>query len=383
MVSVLSQQNLAVAGRGTEQRIFTEHVRRLAEGAEPPSEAEMEAVLDALTGALKAELRRRGLSEAPPRFLGVTGHERWDGAALEELAIDAYAFNFVDRLRSLAGQLRVKPNIDGLVFRNLKNLLHERQKRHDPIGFRVFEAVRSALRTAVEADQLEVIRGPPRVHNETVLAFPGATASHPADLDAAGIAELVAVWSDELLPELVTARGRRRQAVLDRLRRRLPDLDGRGVAVFSFKDLVDLFKREVRSRWAALRETEEGELAFEDGAGEGDEALRLVPTEHPFPEIAEREAFTKLVDCVGRGIEEIRVTERVRSDLADVWQVLRTAAVEEESMPSQRKLATLLDIPRDRFPELYRRLGALIETCRRNLAGRAGERTNHDEEARS
>jgi len=65
---------------------------------------------------------------------------------LEELLADCYAFIFVDRLRTLQVQLAIKPNIDGLIFLNIRNFLYERQKDHDPLGYHVFTVVVAAVK---------------------------------------------------------------------------------------------------------------------------------------------------------------------------------------------------------------------------------------------
>ena len=160
-------------------RVFTEHVRALEGGGEPDPQR-LAAVRGALQGALRGELRRRGLWNAPPDYLGVYGAEGWEDA-LEELVSALYAFVFVERSRALQAQLRIKPNVDGLVFLNVRHFLHERQKEHDPLGSQVFEVLQSAVRRAVAVGDLHVLAGDPRVRNETVLGFrpdagpPGAT----------------------------------------------------------------------------------------------------------------------------------------------------------------------------------------------------------------
>src|SRR5436309_14649242 len=128
-------------------RVFTDYVRSLEPGGEPDPQR-LATVRETLRGALRGELRRRGLWNAPPDYLGVYGSEGWEDA-LEELLAECYAFVFVDRLRALQAQLRVKPNVDGLVFLNVRHFLHERQKEHDPVGSQVFEVLQSAVRCAV------------------------------------------------------------------------------------------------------------------------------------------------------------------------------------------------------------------------------------------
>lgn len=349
------------------ERVFTEHVRALAEGRDPGPRP-FAAVEDALRAALRSELRRRGLWEGPPGWLGVAGSERWDvPGALDELVSDAYAFVFVRRLRSLTAQLRVKPNVDGLVFLNLRHFLHERQKEHDPLGSQVFEVLQSAVREAVASGELRVVSGDERVRNETVLAF-GAGA--PAAVPAADPREVVTGWTGELLPDLVTLRGRRQEEIVQRLRELLPDLLERGIARFRFKELVDLMKADVRARWAAVLERGEGELGVDLDAGEG---ARRVPLALPDTGFEDRQLFRWLVDCVLDRVEGLDVNEKTRRYLLTLWQYLRIraadlpgpgpAAADEEST-SLRRLSELLDIPRDRLPGLYGTLGRLLEDCR-------------------
>ncbi len=177
MVSILG----AFWGRKEQVRdedswVFTDHVRLLSSG-KPLDAGSLEALWGALRAALRAELRRRGLWESPPAYLGVYGWESWEtsGAergALEELLFECYSYIFVPRFRSLQAQLKVKPNIDGLIFLSIRNFLHERQKEHDPLGSQVFEVLRSAVRTALAEGTLRVLSGDERIRNDTVLGFP-------------------------------------------------------------------------------------------------------------------------------------------------------------------------------------------------------------------
>jgi hypothetical protein len=373
--------------------VFTDYVRSLAAG-EPVNRRRLEEVWDALRFALRGELKKRGLWEAPPSYLGVYGSLSWEAAgaasqkecALEELLSECYAYNFVDRLRSLQAQLKVKPNIDGLVFLNIRHFLHERQKEHDPLGSQVFEVLQSAVRLAVEEGDLRVIEGDAGVRNDTVLGFGGGARSSSLREKAPA---LVARWNDELLPDLVTLRGQRQETVVRRLRERLSDLRREGIEAFRFKDLVDPLKNDVRGRWAAILERSQCELApqvDEEGSREA------VPLARPDTGFEERQVFLKLVDCVLTSIRKLDTSEKTRSYLVTLWQFLRLQASEdlEEGMaawnglisaeepesggggqPSLRRLAEQLRIPRDRLPELYHTLGKLLEECRGAISGRA------------
>src|SRR5262249_54093314 len=133
-------------------------------------------------------------------------------SALGELVSDCWAYIFSDRRRSLRRQLARKANIDGIVSLNIKHFLHERQREHDPVGFLVFERLQSAVREAVARQTLYVLGGDRRIRNSTVLGFsPGAAPR----LSWTDLGPIATSWNDQLLPDLVTATGRRQAAVLE------------------------------------------------------------------------------------------------------------------------------------------------------------------------
>jgi hypothetical protein len=327
-------------------------------------------VREALRAALVGELRRRGLWNAPPSYLGVYGCATWE-EGLEELLAECHAFVFVDRRRSLEAQLGVKPNIDGLVFLSVRHFVHERQREHDPLGSQVFQVLQAAVRGAVAAGELSVLAGDARIRNDTVLGFqpdadPAATAGAEALRSAA------ARWNDDLLPDLVTLRGRRQEEVVERLHRHLAGLAGEGVVAFRFKDLIDPLKADVRRRWAALLEPAVGEAGVERG---DDDATRMVRLVRPDIGFEERQLFRYLVACVLAAIERLDVSAGTRGYLTTLWQFLRVEAAGGraeggEGRLSRRRIAELLDIPRDRLPELYATLGRLLQGCRAANSGK-------------
>ncbi len=63
---------------------------------------------------LRRELRRRNLSEASPRLVGIADNS-WNDDALAELASDAYAHSFIRRQRGLQNARRARKDIGGLM----------------------------------------------------------------------------------------------------------------------------------------------------------------------------------------------------------------------------------------------------------------------------
>ena len=368
---------------GARARVFTEYVASLGHSGEPPDRESFERAWGALRRSLRTELRRRSLWSSPPRYLGVVGADAWTDEAFDELVADAYVFNFVHRLRSLRAQLKVKPNVDGLVRLNLKNFLHERQRRHDPLGYRLFGTLRRALLSLVQAGDLVVAGGHPRVRNDTALRFaesprpdgnaePAVSAQRPLD-------ELVTPWSDALLPDLVTARGKRHEAIAAALGREIRALRDHGVAGFTVKDLADPLKTAVRDRWRALHVPEQAEVAGQERSGDPDQLFAETRrTYRPDDAVQDTEAFEKLTACVERQLRRVETGTSQSEYLDALWRFLRLHAAGERELPSRRKLAESLGIPRNRFPELYETLQGLLERCRRLLLEPAGgERNTH------
>ena len=365
----------------TVRQVFTDYVRALSPSGEPPDTGSFDRVWAALAKALASEIRRRGLWESSPGFLGVYGAQEWHeavpgggsdsvGGALEELLVGCYTHIFVRRLGGLKAQLELKPSIDGLVFVGIRNFLHDLQKKHDPLGFRVFEILRSAVRGALETGELVLLSGDPRVRNDSVLGFSQPSIDSPApklavseDLDP-----VVTVWNDVLLPDLITARGAARQRVIALLQTLLLRLPVAGIETVEFKQLIDPLKNDARARWSALLEPTHEESAIEDGEDGGMTQIRLCP---PDSGVEERDSFEKLVACVSEAVDLGREPGRIQEYLSTLWEFFRTHAggtpvvgTTADGPLSARKLATLLRIPRDRIPGLLTTLRAMIEACR-------------------
>lgn len=367
--------------RPGERRVFTDYVRALASpGGRQQAEELLPEVWSALRAAAASELRRRGLWLVPPVYLGFTGWSAWELAdggdgALDELVGACFEASFVTRLSTLARHLEVKDNIDGLVFLNIRHLLHDLQLRHDPVGARVFEVLRVAVRTLTDEGSAEVLKGSPEVLNDTVLGLaPDVEAVAPAA--ASELEARVAAWSDELLPELLTARGEAaRAAVAGELARRIRGLPAAGFAAVRVQDLIDPLRTAVRSRWAAILARSEERLGLDaetTGTGSGPDVDfgSLAHGYRPDVQAETWDSFRKLTDCVAQALENLRVRPATVGHLERMWQYLRLYALDHgQQLPSRRRLAALLDIPRNSMPDLYRILGRLVDACREALSG--------------
>lgn len=366
--------------RTATQSVFTAFVRSL-QGQHTPDADLFHDAWHALRATLAKEMKRRGLWESPPSYLGAYGWERWDSeepdprapggvpsggqvSALGELVADCYAFVFVDRLQSIKRHLQDKPDINGLVLLNVRHFLHERQRAHDPLGFHVFEMLQAAVEEAISCGALHVLAGDRKVRNDTLLGFDPAAEPLPTAPD---LEPIVTRWNNELMPALIAARGRQQPPVVRQLRGCLLELPRLGVEAFRFKDLLDPLKRDARARWAVLLEDEEkGSVASSPNAAQ-------VPASVPAGSTVEsRRSFQHLTRYVSAAIERME-PGRTRTQLAALWHYLQRQHDDEgeeaghdfsestgESPSSYRQLGQRLNIPRERLPALFALLRQLV-----------------------
>lgn len=346
--------------------VFTAFVRCL-QGERTPDADLFHDAWHGLRATLVSEMKKRGLWQSPPSYLGAYGWESWDSeapqGALGELVADCYAFIFVDRLQSLKRQLEEKPDIDGLVRLNIRHFLHERQRAHDPLGFRIFEMLQAAVEDAISSGDLYILAGDKKIRNDTFLGFDPAADLPTTSIDLEAI---VLRWNDELMPALITARTRQQAAVVRQLRECLQELPQRGIEAFRFKDLLDPLKRDVRGRWAAL--LDEGEKG---SVGPSSQTAQIPAPGFPGSNAESRQSFEELTHSVSASIDGIEADSRTRAQLKTLWDYLWRQHGEEgqdeqdlgrtaKRPPSYRQLGQRLNISRERLPVLFALLRQLL-----------------------
>jgi hypothetical protein len=362
---------------------FTCFVREWEPGREPEP-ALASAMWSAFGRIVRQELRRRSLSEGSPQWLGVYGFRGWweasgRGGPFEELLAEAYRYVFVERFAALKAQTLAKANIEGVVLASVRNFLHDRQRLHDRLGARLFEVLSLAVRRAVARGDLTVMAGSVKIGSSTVLAIgEGAPSAGPSEPET--LASIVRRWNDDLLPDLVTASRADKRRLVEELARRLAELELVGVTAFRFGDLITPLKTDVRQRWAALLAPAEEEPPDDEDA-RGFRRLRrsFEPTFEDQVIAADR--FAKLIDCADRAIEDSPEPERTRGYLRRILLFLRAFATEERAtlaeegggdvdrLPSFRRLADHLKIPRERLRDLLGTLKGFLVRCHDRVDG--------------
>ena len=364
-------------------RFFSDFVRSLAHREEISNDG-FDAAWLSLRRLLSRELRRRGLADQPPAYLGVYGFETWfapgeasDGFngrrtdALEELVADSFSYIFCHRLQSLNAQLQIKDSIEGLIHLNIRHFIHDRQRIHDPIGLRTYEIARAAVEGMVQAGQMWRVDAGRKLRSGTLLAFSEVASETPPARD---LGPRVRSWNDTLMPDLLVVRGAARQALVEDLRQRVLSLREEGIESFRFGELLQPLRYDVRARWAALYDGDHGDRTVEDLDDLFQTMTRKVA---PASDYEERESFDQLIDCVERRLARPSQRPDWQGQLTTLWRFLRTEALggtveskqwivgESSSRPrSTRRLAELLGIPRTRMPKLFATLGSYLERCR-------------------
>ncbi len=364
--------------RATKNLAFSELLRQLAPDAGSAEPEVFLNLLDRLRGALVHEMKKRGLWEASPSYLGIYGDSRWEDDLLEDLVLSCYEFIFVRRLEGLVRNLEAGSNVDGLVFLDIRHFLHETQKRHDPLGYRVFDLLRAAVQQLVTRKTLFVIDGDSRLRNHTLLAF--SSWCLPEEVPETDLEPIVQAWNEDLLPDLVTAWNR--EGVTQRLAERIVSLESEGIPGFRFGDVLGPLKADVRARWLAIA-TAGLETQSLDGLITDGRWLR------PDLSFEERRRFDRLLRCTEDGLTEVGKGDRTREYLRRLLLFLQTWATEEdpetqrssqaslepwaqsgtipEGLPSDTRLGEILGIPRARIPGLKAMIGELLHACRGEL----------------
>ena len=361
---------------------FTRFVQACEPGREPdPTLATV--MWSALGQVVRQELRRRSLSQTSPQWLGIYGFRGWweaagRGGPFEDLLAEAYRYVFVERFAALKAQTLAKANIEGLVLASVRNFLHDRQRLHDRLGARLFEVLSIAVRQAVARGDLTVVAGSAKIGSSTILAV-GEPAASTQPAQAETLARIARQWNDELLPDLVTASRADKRRLIEELARRLAELDLAGVTAFRFGDLITPLRADVRERWASLLAPAEEEPP-DDEDGRGFRRLRRSFEPAFETQVIAADRFAKLIDCLDNAIEASPESERTRDYLRRVLLFVRAFAVEEgealekegsgedeDRLPSFRRLAEHLKIPRDRLSGLMDTLKSFLERCRERL----------------
>ncbi|MEM1181921.1 MAG: hypothetical protein AAGM22_26480 [Acidobacteriota bacterium] len=332
---------------------------------EPPSPEVFERALNELAKWLRFELRRRHLFSSPPRFLGLVGGSLKERDTFTDLLHDAYLFCVIERQGALRRLAKTR-EIDGAIRKNVSVFLHERQRRADPVGYRVFEITRRAAAAAIEKGDLESSRGGTQrgLSARDLLILP----PFDADPEPGPIEEdLLARWCESLMPDLVSAF--HRGPVVDHLAALIPTLSDTDISAFLLRDLARPLIEIARRRSVATLTSGVVSIAS------GDQHVLDFPIP-PNHRLEERQVAEALLRCIRDHIEKRRHVKE-QSYLHRLLDFLAAwSAMMEEGAPRGRpgdaELARRLEIPRGRVGDLRRTLSQMASDCRAGHSGTGG-----------
>lgn len=333
---------------------FAEHI------ASFPDDSAFAEFWKAFRRRLFWEIRRRGLASSSPRLLGFPTWPKWSHEAVEELAHDCYEWAICRRIRALKSRVGDPPAVETLVRFNIRNFVTSRQRQFDPVGYRIFEILRSVLAAMVANGDL-LAPGPSggkKIDNKTLFGW--TTDISEVTIPRSLIEQIVGHWSGEFLLDALGRKGEGQRRLTQQLQDRIQRLRKAGISLFAFKDLADPIKKEARSRWRDLDAQRLGITAWE---GNDQDAL-LVPVAQP-ENLLSRIAFGQLTNCLRNRARALDPEDKDRGTLESLIQLLSVSALDpnQEAAPSQRGVAGKLGISRDRLARLYRRLQEWVRDC--------------------
>jgi hypothetical protein len=338
--------------------VLTEHVRTFSEASDPTTD-----VLPALKRLLRYHMKRRNLLSAPPEFLGYPEVANWSQRdAFEDILLDCYKFAILDRLTALQEQLKIKPNVDGLISRNVGNFLQERQRKHDPIGYAVFSNVHDAvneLEAQPSPTQPALIitnRDRGKLTSRSILRW-GGNGSAPVATQAQIREQLerMSGWTDAV--KWLTEMSEDGRAWV---RGFLGSLPAAGINAVLVGDLVDVLASRVRLDWRGLHATPAQELALERFDETGKDYAQMVRIIMPDDSVESRQRWEQLKRIIPQRIASLNRQARVRERLAKVFDALVRVIDSGAEPPTQAELGEQTGIARATLSDDMRLLREII-----------------------
>lgn len=338
--------------------------RQLLDGWRP--EDVRKALHKAIANALRHELKERGLWYESPQLLGYSEESSWkkNSQAFDQLCLDCYIFAIVDRFKALSEAAKRYPNIEGIIFNNIRHFLTERQQKRDPIGYAVAENVRSAIELAIENNIL-IAEGlkQNKVCNRTLLSFTSETSPKIANQQA-----LKAILSSPLWLEIRFQFIQQCKKAQEKLHQELIALlpEKYSVYHFYFKDLAEVMKDEVRQSWHNAH-SQSDEMVPDETDDDSEEYFpELIQRIEPDTTDEDFESWRQWISEIGQAIDKMKGQERLRKGIKQVFDELVLSIENEDEVPSQVELSRRLNIPKPTVHKYLKDMATLIIKLKQN-----------------
>jgi hypothetical protein len=326
-----------------------------------------ESFLADIGRALRWHLRRKGLWEQPPEFLGYPEFQTWNEAFAPGLAkasptLDCYEEAIALRYVSLMNQLNFggKHDIDGLVHLNVQWFVLKRQRKFDPVGYAVFKNLEKVLNELIDAQVLR--RVPPKLkkkdqlRNHVVLIFNSQQDTSPAPWEQIKTVLKTREEWERAMPRL-SSLGIRAQRLLHKCVSILPEC---GITAFLLGDFVGLLKDLVGD----AHPTGNGPPVEPSIDPQFGKFIRTIGPDSSYEAIENRDV---LVACIRDGIGKATFQERKRSGILLLWEALVQLADTEESIPTLDEMARLLGTPKATVWEHWKCIQDVVRDCQKEM----------------
>lgn len=282
-------------------------------------------------------MKSRNLLSSPPAYLGFFDFENWTDEALWSLAVEAFVFSVVSRRKALAVRLRAWGNIDGLVLRNVRNFLIDRQRAADPIGRAVYQNIKDSSEAAAASGLL--VRGAPASSDLVQWTVPDASSAPPAP----PIEQSLKDYPDniQLFRDITSSSqaGRRAARVL------LEYLGSIGTRAVPLGGLARLVAQRSRSL--------NTEMDANDPA-----TVALLWAPHPGMQKLD---FLDLITTTKRGIDEGGYSSVVQNDLHNILDLLVAGVHADEDRFLSRDIREALGMPSSTLSDRMKLLRSIVE----------------------
>jgi hypothetical protein len=301
-----------------------------------------ETFVERLRPLVVGELKERNLYGSPS-YLGYGGSWQ-DEDRLDDLVMDVYTA-IMARRQALRAQLARRTDLDPMIRRNVRNFFNDRQQKHDPLGFRVYQNVVGGLQRAIEAGSMT--SGDQELRGWSLCEYPSwRSDSHPADEQSLRAAVLSQGREVEFLSGLAEISEENKIAVEQRVSR-VPAVDP-SIEGFHCRALANPLKADVRAGAAAVA-TSDQQVGRESDPGEEGGRVDLVPVFTLGP------SMHLFLTTGKKRIEAAPIASAMKANLV---RVLSDCATEPESPQTERALRLM--VPVQTLSDWFKRLRQLL-----------------------
>jgi hypothetical protein len=332
---------------------LTDHLRRYLEGADADV-----ALLAGLADLIRIRLQRSGMWCHPPDYFGYSEYHSWSEAFSGDDLTPAPVCDFfleevVPEQDFLLKTVLAGNTIEALLGQKVKWFLTDRQRKHEPVGYRVFGNLVATVKAMIDdgiAASTNLVRG--KVRNPTVIRLGASAHGPPAHADE--LAQVIARdpdWPPVLLRLSKLGRGAQRL-----LRERLDQFPAAGVVAFQVGEFGALLKARVRAAHEAWTRP-----AGQDPESPAEDCDLLSRTGGPGDRyFMSEEGLASFGRRVREAVDQSNFTDKVRRRMIVVLEDWLKYLAAGQEPPKVREWAVQLALPKSSLNEYRNNLLPLM-----------------------